>query len=515
MDHPLNDRARPRVRGAAGLLALTVTLASASSCAGRGYDSEPWLRDYAQLRAHMEGAYANLEWMIERRGLDVVALHAATERRIREARSGRGAEKALQAFVAAFGDPHLRIEKPPGPLARAWRGLARGNRGAPEPIAVPLADGPDAVCDAFGWGHRNPSFRLDFPGEAGFRWIAREPFPAGILPVRTVAGAKSVALLRIAHLGEDGYRRVAEELWPSFAASRTGDCDDECLDAFWWATGQELVGRFTKTVRALTAEKPDVLVLDLTGNGGGTVWGDAAVRALTPLSLQCPTAGYVRHAHTLKNVARERERLEAMLATTDAGSADSVLTALAVSFARELEARVMDPCDRSRVWTEGADALACSQVAIDTSGCGALPYAPPSARALGEDAHAVFGPLRYAYEEGVYRGPLAVLVDEHTASAAEGLAALLQGNGAARVIGGRTLGAGCGYTYGGIPAVLAHSGWTVRMPDCVRYRMDGVNELEGIEPDVPLYAADDGAGRRLDAILAWFAEDLSRPNAVR
>lgn len=85
--------------------------------------------------------------------------------------------------------------------------------------------------------------------------------------------------------------------------------------------------------------------------------------------------------------------------------------------------------------------------------------------------------------EGAYRGPLLVLVDHRTISAAEGFAALLQDNSAAFVMGEATFGAGCGYTDGGIPFTLAHSGGEVKMPDCVRIRRDGGNEVEGVAPD--------------------------------
>lgn len=55
------------------------------------------------------------------------------------------------------------------------------------------------------------------------------------------------------------------------------------------------------------------------------------------------------------------------------------------------------------------------------------------------------------------------------------------------VLGAPTFGAGCGYADGGIATVLARSQGRVRMPDCVRYRSNGTNGVEGIEPDVPVY----------------------------
>jgi len=96
----------------------------------------------------------------------------------------------------------------------------------------------------------------------------------------------------------------------------------------------------------------------------------------------------------------------------------------------------------------------------------------------------IFHPLRYTYSENPDRLPLYVLVDRHTWSAAEYFAALLQDNRAAVVVGELTGGAGCGYTNDGIPTLLPNSGAKVRMPDCVRLRKDGSNEVAGVTPDV-------------------------------
>lgn len=47
-----------------------------------------------------------------------------------------------------------------------------------------------------------------------------------------------------------------------------------------------------------------------------------------------------------------------------------------------------------------------------------------------------------------------------------------------------TRGSGCGYTNGGVLAILDHSGLRVEMPDCQRRRADGSNELAGIMPAI-------------------------------
>ena len=96
----------------------------------------------------------------------------------------------------------------------------------------------------------------------------------------------------------------------------------------------------------------------------------------------------------------------------------------------------------------------------------------------------VFTPMQFPYEEGVWRGPLIVLVNGGTGSAAEEFAAVLQDNGAAVIMGATTAGAGCGHTNGGTPTTLKNSGAVFEVPDCVRFRKDGSNEVMGIQPDV-------------------------------
>jgi hypothetical protein len=150
---------------------------------------------------------------------------------------------------------------------------------------------------------------------------------------------------------------------------------------------------------------------------------------------------------------------------------------------RSAIARSKEPCDRSRVFDDGR--LSCSLVVDDLLfWSGVLPYAKPGSFASLESRTTLFHPLRYEYSEDAHRLPLFVAVDRHTWSSAERLASLLQDNGAATIIGELTGGAGCGYTNGGIPTTLTHSGATVMMPDCVGLRKDGSNGNDGVTPDV-------------------------------
>ena len=87
---------------------------------------------------------------------------------------------------------------------------------------------------------------------------------------------------------------------------------------------------------------------------------------------------------------------------------------------------------------------------------------------------------------GLWTGPLAILVDRKSASASEEFITWLKGNGRAVVAGERTLGAGCGYVDGGYAIPLKAAPLHVMVPNCSRYTAEGINEIEGIAPDVPV-----------------------------
>ena len=126
----------------------------------------------------------------------------------------------------------------------------------------------------------------------------------------------------------------------------------------------------------------------------------------------------------------------------------------------------------------------------------------------------VFNPAQHYYRDGVWSGPLIVLVDQETWSAAEQFAAVLQDNRAAVVLGARTGGAGCGYTWGGHPTKLENSGATLRLPDCVRFRADGSNEVRGIIPDVlAAIRANDGAAFKAQLVAERLPDAIARAAA--
>ena len=127
-----------------------------------------------------------------------------------------------------------------------------------------------------------------------------------------------------------------------------------------------------------------------------------------------------------------------------------------------------------------------------------------------------FSPSQYPYHDGVWDGPLIILVDQETWSAAEEFAAVLQDNKVAAVVGARTGGAGCGFTNGGTPTLLKNSGAVLKLPDCLRLRADGSNEVRGIIPDEPVaLRADEGRHFRAKLIAEKLLSAISRAKALQ
>ena len=127
-----------------------------------------------------------------------------------------------------------------------------------------------------------------------------------------------------------------------------------------------------------------------------------------------------------------------------------------------------------------------------------------------------FTPMQYPYEEGVWRGPLILLVNGNTGSAAEEFAAVLQDNRAAVIMGAPTAGAGCGHTNGGTPTTLKKSRGVLELPDCARIRADGSNEVMGIQPNVLVgLRTTDGPHRQGIRVAEKLPEAIARSIEMR
>ncbi len=388
-----------------GLIALVLLAASADVLT---YDPQPWLADYTRLKRDMAQGYANLDWAVAHRGLDLPALDRETTARLENAQSRVRAFVALRDFVQGFNDPHFRMKPGQRPIPTA--SPLAGSAVAGEPVDAPAG----ADCEAAGYEEDDHAFRFPFAQMAGWKAIRDGDFPSGLLG--------DIGVLRIAQFGEDRYLAACQAVFKP-------NVGDRALQLAVRARQQALL---RETIAELRAKGVRRLLVDVSGNGGGSEWVSDVIALMT----------------------------------------DTAMT--------RREALVVDAtCDRSAVWRGEP--------------------APCPVFAGNSDEQATL------QGNGAWTGPLLILADRGTGSAAEDFVAWLQQNRIATVIGDRTAGAGCGYVDGGNPTRLSVVPVDVWMPNCARLLDDGSNEIEGIAPDIKIPMGDADATTQAQALAAALA----------
>lgn len=467
-----------------------------------------WLAEYDWTRHYLATADANFDWVVRKKGIDLAALDRETRAAVEGSWTSIGAAWAVRSFVWEFADGHTWARIRPNIW---WRGMTRSGTRLPNPdewtsqtarapsIIASMTAG--AACAEVGLDTtaRPDGWSLPFPEAPGAELLADDEFPAVLLSLRD--GTK-VGILRIANFGHEHFGPSCARAWEEFRATLTAPCRDDCRWGLVAATMRNGAARAAEVANELRRRGAEVVVVDITGNGGGSEFADAVARALTAVPLHIAPGGIIRHPHHLRALQERREAILADSARATPGQWRVMRTAL--DRIDSLTVEVQRDCGRDTVWSGGTPT--CSNTIIVPP---LVPYAAPGTFAGLENGWALWGPSWHGGGEGLYRGPLLILQDTRSASASEEFAARLRDNGAAEIIGERSYGAGCGYTDGGTRLELEALGLLVRAPDCQRLRMDGSNETEGIAPDVETrWTADDTPQDRVTKALAAMYEAL-------
>lgn len=222
------------------------------------YDARAWRADYEHLKREMAQNYANLDWVVDHRGLDLVALDAETSAAIDNAHSRVRAFLALRHFVRAFDDPHLRF-------ARRERSATATPDAATssEPSAEPIV----AACTQAGYETGDVAFERPLDRMQGWRALRTRPFPAAV--------AGDVGVLRIAAFGEDQYLPECE------AVFRAGLTEYELK----LAVRERLQAELRAAIADLKQNGAQRLLVDISGNGGGTEWVSDVIQLMTDKEL--------------------------------------------------------------------------------------------------------------------------------------------------------------------------------------------------------------------------------------
>ncbi len=435
-----------------------------AACAHPGFNPQTWLEDFTQLTAEMSAHYANLEYAVQERRMDLPQLRRDTEAKLSQSCNELEARKVLESFLKAFGDGHLVIDWP--------------QPAAPAEGAKPTE--PESLCTRLGYkkfGFKHGIDLSSFPQFSSIGGVEADWFPGGILRLPDRA---KLGVLRMAIFSEHAYPDACEQTVQELHLKDSDKCDQKCEDALERETGNRLTAAMVRRVAQLEAAGAAAILVDITRNGGGSDWVLPLPRALSRVPLREARFGFIKHQHWTKQLKEHLADVDADLKKE--AVPEDVLEEAAARL-RSGIARSEEHCDRRQVWMDGN--LPCSLLVNDVFfGGSLLPYAAPGSFAGLQSRTELFQPLDYFYTESSHRPPLYVVVDAGTGSAAEYFPAILQDNGAATIVGEVTGGAGCGYTDGGIPTVLKNSQAKVNMPDCVRYRKNGMNEVAGVTPDV-------------------------------
>lgn len=453
------------------------------------YDAAKWHEDFAQARRELARSYANLDWVVAERKIDLQALVELTEQGLSTARSDEEAVNVLERFLDTFGDGHVHLLPPKRAEAAA------------APATTPVATADEMkTCRDMGYQPMRRDWQgIDFGSTGWYEALANEDaavLPAGVLK----AGGKMLGVIRIGLFAEQAFPLLCEREHPAPAP-----CDSVCQQKIFTRVGKALTRTLERQVQVLAAKKVDAIVVDITGNRGGTDWAEAAARVVTGPGLAAPRISFIKHPHWVKGIDSRLNDIDLDLKRTTNGAAQRAWLMAARGELIKSRSLAAEPCERDAIWKNQRVCALLVPGRLHSTGLEATP------RALDfrgyEAAWVHYNVARY--EPNVaWQGRLAILVDNNTVSAAELFAATLKDNDRATLIGAPTRGAGCGYTDGGIPITLQHSGVQIKVPDCARLRANGENEVAGILPDllVPWRGNDSPyqrAARALAALESW------------
>lgn len=482
-----------RVRLMAGL-ALMLLAAQAQA-----YDPAAWRADYAQLKTLLEQDYANLAWFASPEGgLNLPRLDRLTRQALQAARSDAEARRAIEGFVRAFKDGHFALLPDQAAAAAAPAAVS----------ARPLdAADPAATCAALGF---LPTARIAFS-------LPLESLPNFQLMSDGLAGVYRAGLATTKGGHKIGFIRIQNFRMQAFPAACTQGLQE--LKAQGAALGEQALrdaadGRWhaalAEQIAALRAAGMTTLLIDVGANSGGNDSGDLFPRLLTDKPVRSARLRMAASTAARGYVDEQLAGLDEALKAAPRAPARAAL-AEARDFFLRAKASATKPCDMAWVWQvqkpwggEGCKRL------VDVGYAGGFAAALPRG-AFGDQAIAYRLSMPSSADDlwAMWTGPLYVLTDERTYSSAEMFSAVVQDNRLGKTIGTTTGGDGCGFMGGESPKVLAHSRIRLRMPDCLRLRADGRDEVAGVAPDLPVPPTEgEDARQRAERVLETVAADL-------
>ena len=460
-----------------------LAVAAASQAFAAAYDPKPWLDDLGQMRAAFSAKYANFEWAVFVQEIDVAGLFADAQKRIENGGSDADARAAFDGLVRRLNDGHVELHWP-----------------AHAPAGAPGGDG--APCAHFDTARAAKPLVSLAAGYVPLETPQSDIFPAGVI----VSGSHHVGVIKIAAFDPYSTPQLCSAALAALAIPPDRPCDDACGDRVGDWGEARMNEEFIAQIKALEGAKIDTLLVDIAGNGGGTEWADAAARMLTPVRLRSPRIGFMRGAHWTKKFGDLEASLRAEAKTASPADRQMLLAFATDAAAKEKIAET--PCDATPLW-EGRHPD-CAWLGAGFYTTGLLDSADPETLRGKPWGPSVFIPMEYQYTEGLWRGPLIVVVDGYSGSSSERFAAELQDNHAALIMGEPTYGAIGGHTDGGTPTTLSNSGAVLVVPDSSELPTESGKAVGGVVPEVLVgFRRTDGPHLRAAAFLEKLPEAVA------
>jgi hypothetical protein len=445
-----------------GLKAICLPIiAFLSLAAAPVWNPAPWIADLDQLRMAFDHSYPNRDWLTGQREVSLDRWFNRAADAIRQGSNDADARRALDSLIERFNDGHVVLHWPSTASAEnpADHEMASSSARPNTIETFCAARGYDAEQVTVGTAASLPGYQpIDSGGS----------FAAGTVQV----GDYKVGVVRLGVFSPQGYPTFCRRAVTSTRTPLNKPCDDACDDRVLTEAYALMTRDLMKTVEALQASGAQVLLIDLTRNGGGTEWSEAAARILSPVPLRSAQIRVIRNNNWVKRWSALAMKLRR---EAESGRPEDQTILLDSAKRADAIANEVKPCADS----------SCSLLAPAGFASGLFPELPAGRLDGRKWGSEIFSPAQFPYRDSVWKGPSIVLVDDQTWSAAEQFAALMQDNNAAVVMGTRTGGAGCGHLDGNDALTLSHSRAKLELPNCARFRKDGSNEVGGIVPDIP------------------------------
>lgn len=461
--------------------------------ANAAFDRKGWLADYAELKQGLERDYAHLAWFgSPEGGVDLPALDKKTTQALKAAKDDAEAAAAVTAFVAAFHDGHFtKTSAPP---------LTSTPASVEPPWPPSLGEAPTA-CASYGYQQSTPvQFSLPIETLADFVLLNdgwSDAFRAGVI---TVDGVK-IGVVRIPRFRTSEYPALCEHVHKALKAAGKTPTKELVAEGI----NHEFLATLARRLQQLHEAHAVAIIVDVGGNGGGNDLGDWAARLFTSQPVHSPSMWLASGKSSQPYFDVQLKDLKAASTLTPPlpASSQQLVDASIASFTQLQTEAATAKCDLSWVWKERRPwgKQGCTRLSSAGFASGPRDYLDKGA-VDARAAPAVYWAAEADFARGAWDGPVVVLVDGRTGSAAELFTVLMKDQGVAQIMGSKTAGMGCGFVDVDGLLVLSKNRLAFRVPNCARLRAEsGTDDVAGVTPDVSVVPQPGESSRGMAARL--------------